>query len=146
MRVVVQRVTRAAVTVEGKVVGQIGPGLMVLVGFCPGDGDAELDWMARKLSGLRLFEDADGKMNLSVEEVDGEVLLVPQFTLYGDCRKGRRPGFSGALAPDHATILFDRFCDKFAAGGKPVPRGIFGAHMQVSLVNDGPVTLLIDSP
>lgn len=146
MRVVVQRVTQAAVEVDGQVVGNIGPGLMVLVGFCPGDGEAELEWMARKLVGLRLFEDAAGKMNLSVEEVGGEVLLVPQFTLYGDCRKGRRPGFSEALAPDQATLLFDQFCALFGSPGEPVQRGIFGAHMQVSLVNDGPVTLIIDSP
>ncbi|MCE5241351.1 D-tyrosyl-tRNA(Tyr) deacylase [bacterium] len=144
MRVVVQRVTQAAVRVDGEIVGQIGRGLLALVGFRPGDGEAELDWMAAKLVGLRLFEDADDKMNLSVEDVDGELLLVPQFTLYGDCRKGRRPGFSDALAPDQATVLFDRFCDLCARSGPPVGRGVFGAHMQVSLVNDGPVTLIID--
>jgi D-aminoacyl-tRNA deacylase len=146
VRVVVQRVTRAAVTVEGAVVGEIGPGLMVLVGFCDGDAEADLEWMARKLIGLRLFEDAEGKMNLSVGDVGAEILLVPQFTLYGDCRKGRRPGFSDALAPEQATLLFDRFCAHLDHSERPVPRGIFGAHMQVSLVNDGPVTLIIDSP
>lgn len=144
MRVVVQRVTQAAVEVDGAVVGQIGPGLLVLVGFRPGDGAPDLDWMATKLIGLRLFEDAAEKMNLSVAEVGGEVLLVPQFTLYGDCRKGRRPGFSDALAPAQATVLFDRFCEACAQLGRPVQRGIFGAHMRVSLVNDGPVTLIID--
>jgi D-tyrosyl-tRNA(Tyr) deacylase len=144
VRVVVQRVTQASVTVDGAVVGQIGPGLLVLVGFRPGDGEAELDWMATKLVGLRLFEDAAGKMNLAVPEIGGELLLVPQFTLYGDCRKGRRPGFSEALAPEQATVLFDCFCDRVAQAGRPVARGVFGAHMQVALLNDGPVTLIID--
>lgn len=144
MRVVVQRVTQASVTVDGAVVGQIGPGLLALVGFRPGDGEAELDWMATKLVGLRLFEDTAGKMNLSVAEIGGELLLVPQFTLYGDCRKGRRPGFSEALAPEQATVLFDRFCDRVGQAGPPVARGVFGAHMQVALLNDGPVTLIID--
>jgi len=146
VRVVVQRVTQGSVEVDGEVVGQIGPGLLVLVGFRPGDGDGDLDWMARKLVGLRLFEDADGKMNLSVEETGGALLLVPQFTLYGDCRKGRRPGFSDALAPDEATVLFDRFCGLVVLSGRPVQRGVFGAHMRVSLLNDGPVTLIMDSP
>jgi len=146
VRVVVQRVTQAAVEVEREIVGQIGPGLLALVGFRPGDGEADLDWMARKLIGLRLFEDTAEKMNLSVAEVGGEVLLVPQFTLYGDCRKGRRPGFSDALGPAEATLLFDRFCDIVGQSGPPVQRGIFGAHMRVSLVNDGPVTLIVDSP
>jgi D-tyrosyl-tRNA(Tyr) deacylase len=146
VRVVVQRVSQAKVEVEGAVVGQIGPGLLVLIGFRPGDGETDLDWMARKLIGLRLFEDAGEKMNLSVAEVAGELLLVPQFTLYGDCRKGRRPGFSDALAPAQATLLFDRFCDVVEQSGQPVQRGVFGAHMQVSLVNDGPVTLILDSP
>lgn len=144
MRVVVQRVAQAFVEVDGQTVGLIGPGLMVLAGFRPGDGKPDLDWMADKLIGLRVFEDPDGKMNLSVEDVDGEILLVPQFTLYGDCRKGRRPGFSDALAPDQATLLFDQFCDTVARLGVTPQRGVFGAHMQVSLVNDGPVTLIID--
>ena len=146
MRVVVQRVTEASVAVDGEVVGQIGAGLLVLTGFCPGDTEDDLRWMTSKLAGLRLFEDTDEKMNLSVQDVSGAVLLVPQFTLYGDCRKGRRPGFSDALAPDQATVLFDRFCEMMSTQGLPVERGIFGAHMRVSLANDGPVTLIIDSP
>jgi D-aminoacyl-tRNA deacylase len=146
VRVVVQRVSHAAVEVEGRRIGQIGLGLVVLVGFRDGDDAAALKWMAGKIAGLRLFEDADEKMNLSVLEVGGEVLLVPQFTLYGDCRKGRRPGFSDALAPGPATCLFDQFAALFAPLGLPPQTGVFGAHMRVSLLNDGPVTLIIDSP
>lgn len=146
MRVVVQRVTHASVEVGGTITGQIGPGLLVLVGFCEGDDAAALDWMARKLASLRLFEDADEKMNLSVADIGGQILLVPQFTLYGDCRKGRRPSFTDALAPAQATLLFDRFCRLFADLGLPPQTGVFGAHMQVSLLNDGPVTVIIDSP
>lgn len=146
MRVVVQRVTHASVEVDGNTTGQIGPGLLVLVGFCEGDDAAALDWMARKIAGLRLFEDADEKMNLSVEEIGGQVLLVPQFTLYGECRKGRRPSFTAALGPAQATLLFDQFCRLFADLGLPPQTGIFGAHMKVSLLNDGPVTVIIDSP
>ena len=146
MRVVLQRVAHAAVEVDGQTVGAIGPGLLALVGFAPGDDEAALAWMARKVCGLRVFEDAAGKMNLDVAETGGQLLLVPQFTLYGDCRKGRRPGFDGALAPDTATQLFDRFCEVCAAAGLAPQRGVFGAHMRVSLLNDGPVTLIIDSP
>ena len=146
MRVVVQRVARAAVEVEGETVGEIGAGLLVLVGFRPGDGATALDWMAKKLLGLRVFEDDQGKMNLSVTEIGGEVLLVPQFTVYADCRQGRRPSFSGALGPEEATALFDRFCGVVAEAGLGPQRGEFGAHMKVSLVNDGPVTLVVDSP
>ena len=146
MRVVVQRVTHASVEVEGEITGQIGRGLLVLVGFCEGDDAAALGWMARKIAGLRLFEDAGEKMNLSVEDIGGQVLLVPQFTLYGDCRKGRRPSFTGALAPALATRLFDDFCRLLAGLGLPPQTGIFGAHMKVSLLNDGPVTVIIDSP
>jgi D-aminoacyl-tRNA deacylase len=145
VRVVVQRVAHAEVEVEGSVVGQIGPGLLVLVGFCDGDGTAALDWMARKLVGLRLFEDNEEKMNLSVQETGGQVLLVPQFTLYGDCRKGRRPSFTDALAPAQATMLFDQFCALVEQAGVPVQRGVFGAHMKVSLLNDGPVTMIVES-
>ena len=146
VRVVVQRVAHAAVEVEGRIVGQIRHGLLVLVGFRAGDDYAALEWMAGKIAGLRLFEGADEKMNLSVQEVGGEVLLVPQFTLYGDCRKGRRPGFSEALAPAQATRLFDQFAGLFVPPGLPPQTGVFGAHMEVSLLNDGPVTLIIDSP
>ena len=141
-----QRVTHAQVEVEGQIVGHIGPGLLVLVGFCDGDDTPALEWMAKKLAGLRLFEDADEKMNLSVKDIGGQVLLVPQFTLYGDCRKGRRPSFTGAMAPDQATLLFDQFCALFPPLGLAPQTGIFGAHMKVSLENDGPVTVVIDSP
>lgn len=109
-----QRVSHATVEVAGEVVGKIGRGLLVLVGFCPGDEEAALDWMAGKLAGLRLFEDEAERMNLSVEEIGGEILLVPQFTLYGDCRKGRRPSFTAAMPPDQASLLFDRFCNLVA--------------------------------
>jgi D-aminoacyl-tRNA deacylase len=146
VRVVVQRVSHAQVEVEGQIVGRIGPGLLVLVGFCDGDSPAAIEWMAKKLAGLRLFEDGDEKMNLSVQDIEGQVLLVPQFTLYGDCRKGRRPSFTGALAPEQATRLFDQFCSLFPSLGLPPQTGIFGAHMKVSLENDGPVTVVIDSP
>lgn len=146
MRVVVQRVAQAAVEVAGKEVARIGKGLLVLVGFRPGDSEADLQWMARKLLGLRIFEDAAGKMNVSVQEIGGEILLVPQFTLYADCRKGRRPGFNEALAPDQAEGLFQQFCEICTERGGHAPRGIFGAHMYVSLINDGPVTIIIDSP
>jgi D-tyrosyl-tRNA(Tyr) deacylase len=147
VRAVVQRVSRASVTVEGEVVGAIGTGLLVLLGVAPGDGDAEIAWLADKLAGLRIFPDDDGKMNRSLVDVGGEALVVSQFTLYGDTRKGRRPSFVGAAAPDLAEPLYERFCDAMlAAGAKKVGRGRFGAHMDVELVNDGPVTLIVDTP
>jgi D-tyrosyl-tRNA(Tyr) deacylase len=144
VRVVVQRVSNARVTVDAEVTGQIRHGFVVLAGFAPDDTDSELEWMAEKLQGLRVFGDADGNMNLSVSEVGGAILLVPNFTLYADCRKGRRPGFSNAAPPERAAELFERFCEKV---GRRVPmqRGVFGAHMHVELTNDGPVTLLLDS-
>jgi D-tyrosyl-tRNA(Tyr) deacylase len=144
VRIVVQRVSSAQVTVDHEVVGQIQQGFLVLAGFAPEDSQADLEWMAEKLQGLRVFGDADGNMNLSVGEVGGAVLLVPNFTLYADCRKGRRPGFSNAAPPDQAAELFERFCEQV---GKRVPlqRGVFGAHMHVELTNDGPITLLLDS-
>ena len=146
MRVVVQRVKRASVAVEGEVIGDIGRGLVVLAGFTDGDGPEQLDWMAKKLIGLRIFEDADEKMNLAVGDVEGSVLLVPNFTLYADCRKGRRPGFSGAAEPAVAEALFAQFCALMQELPVPVAKGLFGAYMQVSLDNDGPVTLVIDTP
>lgn len=146
MRVVVQRVTEASVSIDDAVVGQIGPGLMALVGFCPGDDQSDMDWMAEKLLGLRIFTDDLGKMNLGLNDIAGELLLVPNFTLYGDCRKGRRPGFSGAMEPEAAEIMFGEFCAVVAANGLVPQCGVFGAHMHVALVNDGPVTLILDSP
>lgn len=145
MRCVVQRVSEASVTVEGTVVGAIGRGLLVLLGVGPDDGDAEITWMTRKLAGLRIFPDDEGRMNLSVEDIGGGVLVVSQFTLYGDCRKGRRPSFIGAAHPSLAEPLYERFCDQMARH-VPVERGVFAADMQVALVNDGPVTLVIDAP
>ncbi len=146
MRVVIQRVRRADVTIAGATIAEIGPGLLVLAGFKDGDGPEQLQWMAQKIAGLRIFEDAEGKMNLAVAETGGSILLVPNFTLYADCNKGRRPGFSGAADPGVASRLFDEFCALMQEFEVPVEKGEFGAYMQVSLQNDGPVTLIIDSP
>ena len=146
MRVVLQRVSRAAVRVDGKTVGEIGRGYLVLAGFAPTDNDATLEWMAEKILGLRLFGDAEGKMNLALAEVGGGVLVVSQFTLYGDARKGRRPSFIDAAPPEVAIPLYERFVAllRARAGGIPVATGEFGAMMEVELVNDGPVTLLLE--
>jgi D-aminoacyl-tRNA deacylase len=145
MRVVLQRVSQASVTVEGGVTGRIGPGLLLLVGFTSGDSEADLVWMAEKLLDLRVFNDADGKMNLSLRDVEGGLLVVSQFTLYGDTRKGRRPSFVQAAHPDLAIPLYERFVDllRERAPG-PVETGEFGAMMEVELVNDGPVTLVLE--
>ncbi len=145
MRIVVQRVARASVAVGGEVVGKTGPGLLVLVGFRVGDDRAALDWMASRLVGLRIFADDGGRMNLSVAETGGELLVVSQFTLYGDAAKGRRPSFVRAAPPRLAEPLYDEFLGKLDAllPGR-VQRGRFGAAMQVALLNDGPVTLVID--
>ncbi len=146
MRVLVQRVREASVKVEGRVTGAIGPGLLALVGIGLGDGEPEFDWMVQKLAGLRIFEDAEGKMNLSVEEVGGAVLAVSQFTLYADCRKGRRPSFTDAAPPEAGRAGFEAFVTRLRARGLPVGTGVFQAHMQVALVNDGPVTIMLESP
>lgn len=146
MRAVVQRVSQARVVCEGAVTGEIGPGLMVLLGVGPQDGTEQVAWLAQKVCGLRIFPDAEGKMNLSVQERGGAMLVVSQFTLYGDCRRGRRPSFTGAAPPDQAEPLYEAFCRAVAAQGVPVAQGVFGGDMQVSLVNDGPVTLVIDTP
>ena len=146
MRVVIQRVTSAQVDVGGATVGAIGRGLLLLVGFEAEDGMADLDWMCGKLTRLRIFDDADGVMNLSVQEIGGEVLVVSQFTLYAAVKKGNRPSWSRAARPEVAEPLFDAFVARLTATlGRPVPTGVFGADMQVALVNDGPVTLCIDS-
>ena len=146
MRVVLQRVSRAAVRVDGKTVGEIGRGFLVLVGFAPTDGDAALEWMAEKILGLRLFGDAEGKMNRDLAEVGGGVLVVSQFTLYGDARKGRRPSFIDAAPPEIAIPLYERFVTMLRekAGSIAVATGEFGAMMEVELVNDGPVTLFLE--
>jgi D-aminoacyl-tRNA deacylase len=144
MRVVVQRVSRARVTVAGRVTGEIGTGLLLLAGFREGDGEAEVEWMAEKVAGLRVFPDAEGKMNLSVEGAGGALLVVSQFTLYGDARRGRRPSFVGAAAPEVAEPLYQRFVRSLRERGLSVRTGEFGAMMDVELVNDGPVTLILE--
>ncbi|HBI42859.1 MAG TPA: D-tyrosyl-tRNA(Tyr) deacylase [Planctomycetales bacterium] len=145
MRAVVQRVRSARVLVGDEVVGAIGQGLLVLLGVAPTDTVAQVHWLADKVVGLRIFADADGKMNRGVAEIGGGVLVVSQFTLYGDCRKGRRPSFVGAAAPEIAEPLYEAFLNGVRALGIPVAAGRFGALMQVELVNDGPVTLIIDA-
>ncbi len=144
MRVVLQRVSRARVTVEGRVTGEIGRGLLLLAGFTDGDSEDALAWMADKVVGLRIFPDEEGKMNRSVQEVGGGLLVVSQFTLYGDTRKGRRPSFVDAARPEIAIPLYERFVALLRATGLPVGTGEFGAMMDVELVNDGPVTLILE--
>jgi D-aminoacyl-tRNA deacylase len=146
MKVLAQRVSRACVRVEGAVAGEIGPGLLLLVGIGHGDGREQLARMARKAANLRVFQDAQGRMNLSVRETGGDVLAVSQFTLYGDSAKGNRPSFVAAAPSEVAEALFNEFCALLEAElGKPVPRGVFGASMQVELINDGPVTLMLEA-
>jgi len=145
MRAVVQRVSEASVQVAGEVVGQIGPGLAVLVGVKQDDTEADARYLADKTAHLRVFADAEGRMNLSLRETAGGVLVVSQFTLYGDIRRGRRPSYAEAAAPDLAEALYHRYCDLLRAAGLPVQTGRFGAMMTVRLVGDGPVTILLDS-
>jgi D-tyrosyl-tRNA(Tyr) deacylase len=145
MRACVQRVTSAKVVVDGETVGQIGRGLLVLLGVAAGDEEADLRWMVDKVLGLRVFEDDDGKMNRGLMELGGEMLVVSQFTLLGDCRKGRRPSFIAAAPPETAKQMYEKFVEEARAAGVRVATGVFRAHMQVELVNDGPVTLVIDS-
>ena len=140
-----QRVSRAAVRVDGAVVGEIGRGLLVLLGVGREDAADDADALADKIANLRVFPDAAGQMNLSAVQVGGGVLVVSQFTLYGDARRGRRPGYTAAAAPEVANELYRRFVSRVAAAGLPVAEGVFRAHMEVELVNDGPVTLLLDS-
>jgi D-tyrosyl-tRNA(Tyr) deacylase len=144
VKVVLQRVSRASVTVDGETIGSIGVGFLVLVGFTHGDGDSQLQWMADKIVGLRLFQDDEGKMNRDVKQAGGALLVVSQFTLYGDSRKGRRPSFLDAAAPNEATALYVQFVQALLTRGVPVETGSFGAMMDVELVNDGPVTLILD--
>ena len=145
MRAVIQRVSTAQVTVHGEVVGQIGRGLLVLLGVTAADGEAEAALLARKIAGLRVFEDDGGKMNLALADVGGAVLAVSQFTLYADVRKGRRPSFIAAARPEQAEPLYQRFCSLLRSEGVPVQQGVFQAEMQVSLINDGPVTIWMDT-
>ena len=145
MVALVQRVREARVDVEGRVVAAIGPGLLVLLGVRQGDTDAAADWLAAKLARLRVFPDDEGRMNRSLLGTGGEALVVSQFTLYGDARKGNRPSFIMAAPPEEADRLYRHFADRLAAElGRPVPTGVFGAHMDVHLVNDGPVTLWVE--
>lgn len=144
MRALVQRVSEARVRVDGAVRGAIGSGLVVLLGAATGDGVAEADALARKTAALRVFADGAGRMNRDVREAGGGVLVVPQFTLYGDARHGRRPDFVRAARPEVAEPLFERFCATLAAEGVAVERGVFRTHMEVALVNDGPVTLMLE--
>ncbi|HEB84211.1 MAG TPA: D-tyrosyl-tRNA(Tyr) deacylase [Bacteroidetes bacterium] len=143
MRVLLQRVREAAVLVEGRPVARIGPGLLLLVGIARGDGEEELRWMARKVATLRIFEDEEGRFNRSLQDTGGEVLAVSQFTLYADARKGRRPSFVDAAPPEAAEPLCRRYAELLREEGLKVSEGVFGARMQVQLVNDGPVTLML---
>lgn len=145
MRAVVQRVRRASVTVDHAVVGEISAGLLVLLGVAHDDGPADVAWMANKLVGLRIFEDPAGKMNLALADVSGAVLAVSQFTLLGDCRKGRRPSFDQAARPERARELYEAFVAAVRSQGIPTATGQFQAQMEVELVNDGPITLIVDS-
>ena len=144
MRLVLQRVRRSAVSVDGKLVSEIGRGLNVLVGVGHGDREAEATWLAEKVATLRVFEDEQGLTNRSILDVGGEALVVSQFTLYADARKGRRPGFTDAAPPELAEPLVRRFAEHLSAQGVPVQLGVFGAHMTVEIVNDGPVTILLE--
>lgn len=145
MKVVIQRVLSGKVTVNGEVVGEIGKGIVVLVGFEKGDLSSYIDKMVDKIVNLRIFEDGEGKMNLSLLDVGGELLVVPNFTLVADCRKGRRPSFQSSESPERAEKMFERFVEKCEEFGVRVERGIFGADMKVYILNDGPVTFILDS-
>lgn len=144
MRALIQRVSRASVTVDGRVVGRIGRGFVVLLGITHADGRAEAEWTAAKIAGLRVFEDEAGKMNRSPADVGGELLVISQFTLYGDARKGRRPSFTDAAPPEQAEPLVEYVVGLLRDAGFTVATGVFGAHMDVEIHNDGPVTLLIE--
>jgi D-aminoacyl-tRNA deacylase len=146
VKAVIQRVNEASVVVEGTVVGRIGAGIMVLLAVEKGDSDADASWLAKKIVELRMFGDSEGKMNLSVQEIGGSVLAISQFTLAGDCRKGRRPSFVDAAPPEEGKRLYEQFVFEAGKLGVPVATGIFQADMKVSLVNDGPVTFILESP
>ncbi|MDJ0755500.1 MAG: D-aminoacyl-tRNA deacylase [Ardenticatenaceae bacterium] len=144
MRALIQRVSEAAVVVDGQTVGQIGRGFCVLVGVTHSDTNRQADWLAQKIVGLRIFEDDAGKMNRSLADVAGELLVISQFTLYGDTQRGRRPSFIDAARPEQSEPLYEYFCDQLESAGFRVATGIFGAEMQVHIVNDGPVTLMLE--
>ena len=145
MRIVLQRVSHASVCVDGKIVGKIGNGLFLLVGIGPQDSSKDLEFLAKKCVEMRIFEDENGKMNLSLTDIGGAILAVSQFTLYADCRKGRRPGFSGAASPQKGENLFNEFIEIIKNKNIPVETGVFGAHMGVELCNSGPATIFLDS-
>lgn len=146
MRAVIQRVKKASVTVDGQTVGRISKGLVVLIGIGEDDREVDIHWLAGKIIGIRIFEDADGKMNLSIQDIKGELLLISQFTLYGDCRKGKRPSFSEAAPPERAKALFEQFVSKVKENyDYKVETGVFQADMDVELINNGPVTIMLDS-
>jgi len=145
MRAVLTRVSAASVKVDGQITGEIGRGFLILLGVGPGDTEKEAEKLCKKLLSLRVFEDGAGKMNLGLEAVGGQVLVVSQFTLYGSCKKGRRPDFFGAADPEKAEALYEYFLRCCEAAGYPPRHGIFGAHMEVASVNDGPVTLIVDT-
>lgn len=146
MKALVQRVSEASVAIDGEVVGSIGPGLLVLAGFRAADDEPQLTWMAGKITGLRIFPDQGGDMNRSLLDSGGSLLVVSQFTLHANCRKGRRPSFMDAAPPQRAEVLYNLFLEMLRGYGAPVESGSFGAMMEVSLVNDGPVTIMVDSP
>ncbi len=146
MRALIQRVSRCSVRVDGREVSSIGPGLLVLLGISGRDSREDIDYIVRKTVNLRIFDDHRGKLNLSLAEKGGQLMVVSQFTLYGDARKGRRPSYVEAAPPEVAERLYEEACEAFAMAGFPPARGVFGAHMEVELVNDGPVTLLVESP
>jgi len=146
MKVLLQRVSTASVSINGEISGAIGPGLLAFVGFSRSDTPEDLEWMSRKISGLRIFPDLNENMNLSVNDINGSILIVSQFTLHADTRKGRRPSFMHAAAPERAELLYDLFVEIVSHSGIEVKTGVFGSLMKVSLVNEGPVTIMIDSP
>ncbi len=145
MRAVLTRVNSASVAVEGRITGQIGRGFLILLGIGPGDTEADCDKLCKKLLSLRIFTDENGKINLGLEDVGGQVLVVSQFTLYGSIKKGRRPDFFGAAGPEKGNALYERFLAQCEKNGYPAQHGVFGAHMEVASVNDGPVTIMVDT-
>lgn len=145
MRSVIQRVTSASVCVDNETVGEIGKGLLILLGVSDDDTDTDLKYIADKALNLRIFSDENDKMNLSVQDINGDILIVSQFTLYGDCRKGRRPSFDSAGTPEYANKMYEKFIEYCSSFGLKIQHGIFGADMKVNLLNDGPVTIMLDS-
>lgn len=146
MRAVIQRVSSAGVVAEGQLCGQISKGLLVLLGVETGDEQADMEWLLQKISAMRIFSDSEGKMNLSVTDIQGEILVVSQFTLLADCKKGNRPSFIRAARPEQAIPFYEKFCEALGnISGCKIARGVFGADMQVTLLNDGPVTIVLDS-